>query len=282
MHLLNEAGLHGGYDPFFFHNLAVIEDRHFWFRARNVLIFELTRRISSQLKPGYRVLEVGCGTGNVLRVLCDACPGGRVVGLDLWVDGLRYARKRATVPLVQGDICSLPFDAHFDLIGMFDVLEHIASERDTLLALRNALVPSGKLMLTVPAHQFLWSHSDEAWRHCRRYSPDSLRRRLSDAGFEVEFMSQFMACIFPIAWTLRRLSGFRQKRSLDNNRKLAAREFSVVPVLNDLLASLLGIEVRWLLRGHTLPIGTSIIVVAKLKGTHHFANDLPVASSGVL
>lgn len=69
----------GGYDPSFFDQLATIEDRHFWFRARNRLIFELAKKISSGLKPGYLVLELGCGTGNVLRVLQRACSEGTIV-----------------------------------------------------------------------------------------------------------------------------------------------------------------------------------------------------------
>jgi cyclopropane fatty-acyl-phospholipid synthase-like methyltransferase len=63
----------GGYDASFFEQLALVEDQHFWFQARNHLIFKLVKRISSGLKPGYLVLEIGCGNGNALRVLQKAC-----------------------------------------------------------------------------------------------------------------------------------------------------------------------------------------------------------------
>ena len=56
----------GGYDASLFDDLARVEDRHFWFRARNVLIYELAKKLCCRLRPGYLVLEVGCGTGNVL------------------------------------------------------------------------------------------------------------------------------------------------------------------------------------------------------------------------
>jgi len=253
----------GGYDPSLFEELARVEDRHFWFRARNHLIFELARRIGSRLKPGYMVLEVGCGTGNVLQVLREACPDGKVVGLERWFDGLRHAQKRSAGPLVQGDVCSYPFGKQVHLIGMFDVLEHISAERETLLALREALVPGGKLMLTVPAHQFLWSHFDEAAHHCRRYSEAEIRVRLAEAGFEVEFLSQFMACIFPAVWLFRKLGGLRRESNPEIQRKLALKEFRVIPVLNDLLTGLLSLEAGWLTRGHTLPMGTSLIAVAR-------------------
>ena len=73
------------YDP----HLFAIEDRHFWFRARNRIISTLVKQITAALSPGYRVLEVGCGTGNVLCVLQQVCTGGAVVGLDLFEDGLK-------------------------------------------------------------------------------------------------------------------------------------------------------------------------------------------------
>ena len=253
----------GGYDPSFFEQLAKVEDRHFWFQSRNRLIFGITRKLTAKLEPGYRVLEVGCGTGNVLRVLRQACPDGTVVGLELWLDGLRFAQQRSRGPLVQGDVRNSPFGKPFELIGMFDVLEHIPEEVETLVALREALAPGGRLMLTVPAHQYLWSYFDEAAHHCRRYSSQEIRARLVEAGFEVEFLSQFMTCIFPIVWLFRKIGARRQARGTDDARTLALREFRVIPVINGLLTAMLRLETFWLSRGWRLPIGTSLIVVAR-------------------
>jgi SAM-dependent methyltransferase len=253
----------GGYDPSFFQQLAQVEDHHFWFRTRNLLISSLTRRLTSGLKPGYLVLEVGCGTGNVLRALRQACPDGTVVGLELWFDGLRFAQQRSAGPLVQGDVRNCPFGKPFDLIGMFDVLEHIPQDLETLTALREALAPGGRLMLTVPAHQYLWSYFDEAAHHCRRYSSRDIRARLTEAGFEVEFLSQFMSCTFPIVWLIRKISGRHQGSGSEDARTLASKEFRVLPLINGLLTGLLNLEAAWLSRGHRLPIGTSLIVVAR-------------------
>jgi len=257
----------GGYDPTFFEQLAQVEDRHFWFRARNRLISSLVRKLTSRLRPGYLVLEVGCGTGNVLRALRQACPDGKVVGLELWFDGLRFAQKRSSGPLVQGDVRHCPFGKPFDLIGMFDVLEHIPQELETLTALRQALAPEGRLILTVPAHQYLWSYFDEAAHHCRRYSSQDIRERLTEAGFEVEFLSQFMAFIFPLVWLVRKIRGRGKESGSEAARNLTSREFRVVPVLNELLTGLLNLEASWLNRGHHLPIGTSLIVVARRAAT---------------
>jgi SAM-dependent methyltransferase len=256
----NNSSNPGGYDPSFFDQLASIEEQHFWFRARNRLIHNLAKKISSHLKHGYRVLEVGCGTGNVLRTLRDACPDGMVVGLELWFDGLLHAQKRSAGFLVQGDVRQFPFNKQFDLIGMFDVLEHIHEERQTLASLSEILAPGGRLLLTVPAHKFLWSYFDEAAHHCRRYSSAEIRDKLTTAGFEVEFLSQFMAFIFPIVWLLRKLTGLRKS---SDAKLLASQEFRVVPVANQILTVILDLEARWVARGYALPIGTSLVVVAR-------------------
>ncbi|MGH9552540.1 MAG: class I SAM-dependent DNA methyltransferase [Terriglobales bacterium] len=255
----------GGYDPAFFQQLARVEDRHFWFQARNHLISRMSRKLVSELAPGYWVLEVGCGTGNVLRALRQACPDGTVVGLELWLDGLRFAQKRSVGPLVQGDVRRCPFGKPFDLIGMFDVLEHVPEELETLRALREALAPGGRLMLTVPAHQSLWSYFDEAAQHCRRYSSPEIRAQLVAAGFDVEFLSQFMSCIFPLVWLFRKMSSWNRRPGSANAKALTLREFRVVPVMNGLLSALLKLETPWLTGGHRLPVGTSLIVVARRK-----------------
>jgi SAM-dependent methyltransferase len=259
----NGDSVTGGYDPFFFDQIAAVEDRHFWFRGRNRLIFELCKRVSIQLKPRPLILEVGCGTGNVLRVLRKAFPSGLVVGLELWLDGLRYARKRSADLLVQGDVRNNPFGKRFDLIGMFDVLEHIQEERETLLSVRDLLVPGGILLLTVPAHQYLWSHFDQAAQHCRRYSASEIRENVQQAGFQIDFMSQSMTCIFPLVWLFRKMRGFRKAIDLDAAKALAAKEFRVVPVINGVFNALLSLEARWLSSGRSLPIGTSLVVVCR-------------------
>ena len=117
------------YDPAYFAPLFAVEDKHFWFRVRNLMIQTLVRQVIADFPSGYRVLEVGCGSGNVLRVLEETCTRGKVVGMDLFADGLKYARKRTTCSLVQGDMQNPPFGTQFDLIGLFDVLEHLPDDK---------------------------------------------------------------------------------------------------------------------------------------------------------
>jgi len=253
----------GGYDPAFFAALAEAEDRQFWFRSRNDLISRLAARISAGFPPGHRVLEVGFGTGNVLRFLKRACAGGDVFGMELWPEGIRLAQGRKLDRLVQGDLKAPPFRAVFDLVGLFDVLEHIPDDHATLRAMSRLLAPRGCLLITVPAHAALWSYFDEAAHHCRRYSPAALREVLARAGFQVEYLSQFMATLFPLVWLVRRVAAGSGVRSAARNRKLAQDEFRVIPLLNPLLNAILSLEVKWLSAGRTLPFGTSIIAIAR-------------------
>ena len=139
----------GGYDPDCFARLAPVEDRHFWFRARARVITAVARRLARAWPPGYRVLEVGCGAGGTLRALERGCPGGRLIGMDLHREGLRLARRRCAATFVQADVLAPPFLGSFHLIGLFDVLEHLADDVGTLERLRELLRPEGRLLLTV-------------------------------------------------------------------------------------------------------------------------------------
>jgi SAM-dependent methyltransferase len=254
------------YDPTYFERLFAIEDRHFWFHTRNRVIATVVSQIVAGLAPGYRVLEVGCGTGNVLRVLEQACPRGTVVGMDLFAEGLQYAHQRTNCPLVQGDMHMPPFGAQFDLIGLFDVLEHLPDDMQVLRDLHAMLAFGGVLLLTVPAHPSLWSYFDEASHHCRRYELAELENKLIGTSYRVEYITQYMASIFPLVWLGRRLTALTDRRragDAGHTHDLAARELRITPVVNDLLALLLAQEARLIARRRPLSIGTSLLAVAR-------------------
>ncbi len=249
------------YDPTFFTKLWQVEDRHFWFRARNAAIRGTLQRLISRLPEGYRVLEVGCGTGNVLRHVEQVCTQGQVIGLDLFLEGLRFARQRVNCPLVQADIHQPPFKTRFDLIGIFDVLEHLPDDRSVLRALHALLAENGTLLITVPAHMSLWSYFDEASHHYRRYQQRELHQKLIETGFEVTFITYYMASIFPLVGLGRRLAARKDTESA----ALASNELKIVPILNSLLTAILGLEARLVAARRRLPIGTSLLAIATKK-----------------
>ena len=127
---------HNGFDPAFFQLLFEVEDKHFWFRSRNRIIAAWVKRLTSELATGFRVLEVGCGTGNVLRVLDQSV---QMAQLSAWISlqkAWSIAQQRTSAALVQGDMHHPPFASQFDIIGLFDVLEHLPDDRQVLCDLK--------------------------------------------------------------------------------------------------------------------------------------------------
>jgi SAM-dependent methyltransferase len=261
-----KAASHYGYNPEWFVQLQAIEDRHFWFRTRNKVISIVVSQITANMAPGYRVLEVGCGTGNVLRLLEQTCKNGVVMGIDLFAEGLQYARRRTTCQVVQADIHAPPFATQFHLIGLFDVLEHLPDDMQVLRNMHTMLAQGGILLLTVPAHPSLWSYFDEASRHCRRYQVSNLESKLNNTGYQIEYLTQYMVSIFPLLWLGRRLKSLIDRRpsgSADRTDALARAELGITPVANGLLAFLLALEARLIARRCRLPIGTSLLAIAR-------------------
>ncbi|HWQ92265.1 MAG TPA: methyltransferase domain-containing protein [Clostridia bacterium] len=256
---------HGGYDAAWFEVLAKVEERHFWFRARNNVIAAAMEPLGLELGSNARVLEVGCGNGNVLPVLRKIFPRGRLVGMDLFQEGLNYSRRRCECELVEGDVLHAPFPGgSFDVVGMFDVLEHIENDRAALGALHALLAPGGALVLTVPANPRLWSYFDEVAGHYRRYLVSELAGKLEAIGFQVSRMSHFMATILPLVWAARVGRRHRPvaKESADGFQR-AREEFKVRPGINGALLWLLGWERRWISLGRGLPCGTSLLAIAR-------------------
>ena len=253
-----------GFEPDLFENLYDVEDHLFWSVTRNRMIATLLRQITAHLSNGHHVLEVGCGTGNVLRALKGACPEGVVVGMDLFLEGLRYARRRTSCPLVQGDICHLPFRPGFDVVGIFDVLEHIPDDVQALFDLRHLLSANGRLILTVPAHQKLWSYYDEAMQHCRGYELTDLRHKLESTGYSVEYLSYFMLGTLPLVWLGRRLAPLMRRRpaaGTDRACELTKGELRVAPGANFLLKLLLVPELHLVAHRRSIPTGSSLVAI---------------------
>jgi SAM-dependent methyltransferase len=251
-----------GYDPAFFKSLDQIEDRHFWFRARKRVVAAVVRDLTARLQRGYHVLELGCGNGGMLRLLKDCSPGGTVVGMDLFAEGLRFARNRCDCALVQGDAGRPPFGEQFEVVGMFDVLEHIEQDVAALLDVRRMLAPGGAIVITVPAHMSLWSYFDVAAHHARRYSTDELANKLNTAGFDVQYVTQFMGAIYPLVWLGRRVKAVLGGASSDAVKQ-TQQELRITPGLNALLDRALAGE-EALIRGRRkITRGTSILAIAR-------------------
>lgn len=232
-----------------------LQQGSFWFRARNHLIVELMRR---HFGGAGSFLEIGCGTGFVLGGIQEAFPHMMLTGSEIYVNGLARAANRVGrgVDLLQMDARSIPFVEEFDVIGAFDVLEHIEEDEAVLAGIANALKPGGGAILSVPQHPWLWSQADEVACHKRRYTRRELAGKCRGAGLTVERDTSFVSTLLPLM-LLQRLKN-RKSESYDPGAELVLPEW-----LDRTLELALRSEVKVIAAGLSLPAGGSRVVVCR-------------------
>jgi SAM-dependent methyltransferase len=241
-----------GFDPAAFAGLARIAPRHFWFRARNRLLIWAVRKY---FPAATSLLEIGCGTGYVLTGFRRAWPSLSLAGSDLLTQGLVTARSHLRdVSLLQMDARRIPFEAEFDVIGAFDVLEHIESDEAVLRQLFQAIRSGGGVVLTVPQHQFLWSVVDEHSFHKRRYARRELIEKVERAGFRVLRTTSFVSLLLPMAVLSRMI---QNRRGFDHGMETAISE-----TVNGIFERVLDLERLLIAAGLSFPAGVSRLVVA--------------------
>ncbi len=248
-----------GYRPEYFQSLERHERRHFWFVARRRTVLEALRRTVPDL-AARRLVDIGCGAGSLTRFLADhGVP--LAAGCDAYPEALAFARLRLDVPLLLVDEGRLlPLGPGQELVGMFDVLEHIDDDAATLAHLASVLAPGGIVALTVPAHPFLFDEMDELACHRRRYDAAGLRARLEAAGFRIRLLSHFMLPLVPMLVAARMAGRWVARwRSPLQRRSVELRP---IPIVNGLLGLLIGLE-RPALGRVALPMGSSLIAIAE-------------------
>jgi SAM-dependent methyltransferase len=245
----------GGFGAEGFAQLFDLESHHFWFQSRNRLVEWALRKYFGAPR---HVLEVGCGTGFVLSHLERAFPSTRFSGGEAYPQALAFAASRLRrTQLYQLDVRALPFQEEFDVIGAFDVLEHVPEDEAALAELHDACVPGGGLVVTVPQHPWLWSGADETARHVRRYTLASLRQKVERAGFLVTRTTSFVTALLP-PMIVSRLVGDR--RGTEHRVK---REFSISRPLSFAFGNVLAAERGIIRAGVSLPFGGSLLLVAR-------------------
>jgi cyclopropane fatty-acyl-phospholipid synthase-like methyltransferase len=155
---------------------------HFWIRRR----FEVLRKLAGDLIANAKhIAEIGCGHG-LLQLQIEEAYGREVTGFDLNEFALRKNLSRMS-PVCCYDIYQRDsaLQGRFDLVFLFDVLEHISGEDSFLTSLKFHLAPGGKLVINVPAGQWAYSAYDEAAGHVRRYTIHSLRDAARRNNLEV-------------------------------------------------------------------------------------------------
>jgi len=236
-----------------YQQMAELDDRHWWYRARRRILAELIRR-EVRLPADGRILEIGCGTGHNLQMLSGF---GHVDGLELDDEAAALSEKRLGRGIIRSPLPELDGVSNdYDLIGAFDVIEHIEDDRAALAAIATKLKPGGKFMMTVPAHPWMWTAHDVANHHKRRYSKRSLRVLLEGSPMRLQKIGYFNSLLFPVAVAERTVSKLRGKDDGDVSLPPA--------LLNRTLEAVFASE-RYLVGRLPLPPGLSLFAVASAR-----------------
>jgi SAM-dependent methyltransferase len=193
--------------------MAAIDQQHWWYRARREVIAALIRR-KAMPAPGAQLLEIGCGTGHNLAMLAQF---GDVQALEVDPAARAIAEQRLGRPVLSAPLPELEGvpKTHFDLVGSFDVIEHIDDDAAALKAIAACLKPGGKFVATVPAHQWMWSAHDVVNHHKRRYSAEQFRALFASSPLKLEASGYFNSLLFPLAVAQRLGSKLRGKDDSD-------------------------------------------------------------------
>ena len=177
--------------------MAELDELHWWYRARRRVLASLIRR-TIPLPPKARILEVGCGTGHNLQMLEQF---GCVDGIEIDDAARAVAEKRLGRSIGSSPLPELVGvdRGSYDMVAALDVVEHIDDDRATIAALASCLKLGGKLLVTVPAHQWMWSAHDELNHHKRRYSKRRLEQLIEGSPLRLEELGYFNSLLFPLA-----------------------------------------------------------------------------------
>ncbi len=235
---------------------ALLEGRHWWFRARRLVLCDLLARLGWPQQP--RILEIGVGPGyNLLEIYPP----------DAWLEGVeadevlaKVAAARSPVPVFRASVDRLPSeirDGSYDGVTMFDVLEHIEDEARALRIVNQKLKPGGRIALSVPAYMWLWGQQDIVNHHYRRYTVRELKWKLRAADFTIERMTYFNTFLFPPIAAVRLLARYGRRPHKEEGDFAYARNLS-----NPVLRSLFAAE-RVFLRYLDFPFGVSVFAAAR-------------------
>lgn len=238
-------------EKYIFDEMAELETSHWWFCARRDIISQVLNKYIRD-RNNLRILDVGCGTGSYLKLLKKF---GQVLGLEPNKSMAEYCQNQDSV-IINCQIESYQSKQKFDLVTVFDVLEHIADDQKVIKTLTDLLNKDGYLLLTVPACKRLWSRHDLACHHHRRYEAQDITRLLQD-DFRLIYISYYNFFLFPFIF-----AGLKLKHLFKSDQLPAKLPNKLI---NWLLYRIFSSERKIIASGKNMPFGVSIIALAQKK-----------------
>lgn len=243
-------------DREFYATLAKDQAKHWWYRGRRA---NLEAVLSKYLrgKSNCSILEIGAGSGGNIEMLQKF---GSIDAVEMQDESREIIESNfPSVTVRNGALPDAEVFANksYDVIAMFDVLEHVEAERESLTAITSHIADDGLLIISVPAYKWLWSHHDEVAHHFRRYTKGRLQTALVDTGWDVQQVGYFNTLLFPLAVAAR------MKDKVSKSEALTGLRPPVAPV-NGLFYNIFSSE-RPIVRNGGFPFGLSVLAVAKLK-----------------
>ena len=240
-----------------------VEEQSFWFSHRNKCVVSL---IDAYPPPGGGpVFDVGGGNGFVAAGIVAS--GQEVVLIEPGIEGARNAKRRNVPQVVCATIESAdPIPETLPAVGLFDVVEHVEDDKSFLEKLNKLIQPGGKIYITVPAYQFLWSQEDRDAGHFRRYSLAEICNLLEQARFQVDYATYFFRLLPLPIFLLRTLPwrvGFRFRPRKSSTLK---RDHIVTGPLNSILQKTLAGELESIRHNRRIRFGGSCLVAATRAG----------------
>ena len=235
-----------------------LEDNSFWFKHRNNCIIALVKKYAKD----NLFFDIGGGNGFISKGLKEN--GIQVCLVEPGIQGCLNAKKRGLTNVVCSDFENAGFKENtIPSAGLFDVIEHIENDTDVLSNINKYITKEGYLLVTVPAYNFLWSREDSDVGHFRRYTLNSLRKKLDESGFEIVYSTYiFSFLILPVLLfrTLPSLFGIA-KNDMEKNKK--EHNIDEKGIVNKLLTKFLSFEIRQIEKKRKIPFGGSCLIVAK-------------------
>ena len=241
-----------------------LEREHWWFRGRRTVYLGLLEHHLGGERPP-RILDLGCGVGGFLGGLARL--GGRVFPTDISAESLVRCRERGFPGGVVSSGYALPYaTAAFDLVCLFDAIEHIEDDARVLREVARILKPGGLVMLTVPAYQFLYANNDRVAQHHRRYSRARLRAAIEPSGLSIERNSHSNVLLFPLilpaVLAIKALESFVPRKLDPDHTNLS---WPMPAWMHSLLHAIFAAELPFT-RRFDWPAGHSIACIARKPG----------------